>query len=70
MTNISLTQNAFRSGDDVVLSEGPYQGTPGSFLRLRPDSNWADIEERNGKVRSHPLAWLTHRAGATPGTAI
>jgi hypothetical protein len=52
----------FREGDEVVLANGTYQGTPGVFLRLRPDVNWADIAERNGAVRSHPVMWLAHSA--------
>ena len=59
MTN---TQSAFREGDQVVLAEGSYQGTPGVFLRLREDVKWADITERDGSVRSHPIAWLAHSA--------
>jgi hypothetical protein len=51
---------AFREGDEVVLAEGTYQGTPGVFLRLKEDINWADITERNGSIRSHPVAWLAH----------
>jgi hypothetical protein len=50
----------FLAGDEVVLAEGTYQGTPGVFLRLKEDVNWADITERDGSVRSHPVAWLAH----------
>ncbi len=50
----------FRQGDEVVLAEGTYQGTPGVFLKLNADANWAEIQERNGDVRSHPVAWLAH----------
>jgi hypothetical protein len=50
----------FHEGDEVVLVEGTYQGTLGVFVRLRADVGWADIAERNGDVRSHPLAWLGH----------
>jgi hypothetical protein len=53
---------AFHEGDQVVLAEGSYQGTPGVFLRLREDVKWADITERDGSVRSHPIAWLAHSA--------
>jgi hypothetical protein len=53
----------FREGDEVVLAEGTYQGTPGVFVRLREDVNWADITERNAATRSHPVAWLTHSTG-------
>ena len=56
----------FREGDEVVLAEGTYQGTLGVFLRLKEDVNWADITERNGSIRSHPVAWLAHSAGAIP----
>lgn len=52
----------FRDGDSVVLAEGTYQGTPGIFLRLKDDPDWADITERNGNIRSHPVAWLAHNA--------
>jgi hypothetical protein len=48
----------FRQGDEVVLAKGTYQGTLGVFLRLRRDVNWADITERDGSIRSHPVAWL------------
>jgi len=57
----------FREGDDVVLAQGTYPGTLGVFLRLKEDVNWADITERNGDVRSHPVIWLAHSASATPG---
>ena len=59
----------FREGDEVVLAEGTYQGTPGVFVGLRRDANWADIKERNGGVRSHPVAWLDHSAGVMSGPA-
>jgi transcription antitermination factor NusG len=53
---------AFREGDQVVLAQGTYQGTLGVFVRLRKDANWADVTERNGSVRTHPVAWLEHSA--------
>jgi len=55
---------AFREGDEVVLAEGTYQGTLGVFVRLLKDVNWADITERNGSMRSHPVVWLAHSTGA------
>jgi hypothetical protein len=55
----------FHEGDEVVLAEGTYQGTPGVFLRLNDDVNWAEITERNGRVRSHPVVWLAHAPAAT-----
>ncbi len=54
------TEPEFREGDQVVLARGSYQGTPGVFLRLKEDRNWADITERDGSVRSHPIQWLAH----------
>jgi hypothetical protein len=30
------------------------------FVRLGKDVNWAEIKERNGSVRNHPVAWLAH----------
>jgi len=60
MTTDGAASAAFREGDEVVLAEGTYQGTPGIFLRLKDDVKWADITERNGTVRSHPVEWLAH----------
>ena len=60
---------AFREGDEVVLANGTYPGTLGVFLRLKEDANWADITERCGSVRSHPVAWLAHAASALPVSA-
>ena len=54
----------FRQGDEIVLAEGTYQGTLGTFLRLKKDVNWAEINERNGRIWSHPVAWLAHWTGA------
>jgi hypothetical protein len=59
----------FREGDEVVLAEGSYQGTLGVFLRLRADVKWADITERNGNVRSHPVEWLARARDAIHGSA-
>jgi len=64
MTSNRPVDTAFREGDEVVLGEGTYQGTMGVFVRLRKDVNWADITERNGSIRSHPVAWLEHSTGA------
>jgi hypothetical protein len=64
----SVASQEFREGDEVVLAEGTYQGTLGIFVRLRKDVNWADITERNGSVRSHPVAWLHHSTGAIHGS--
>jgi len=56
------TQGPFSEGDEVVLAKGTYTGRQGVFLRARPDIKWADITERDGTVRSHPLEWLAHAA--------
>ena len=56
----------FREGDEVVLALGTYPGTRGVFLHLKEDANWADITERNGEIRSHPVKWLAHSALTTP----
>ena len=53
----------FHEGDEVVLATGSHQGTLGVFLRLKADVNWADITERNGSIRSHPMEWLALAAG-------
>lgn len=57
---LKMTQPVFSEGDEVVLAQGTYTGTPGIFLRSRADAKWADITERSGLVRSHPLEWLAH----------
>jgi hypothetical protein len=54
----------FRAGDDVVLALGTYQGTDGVFLGFKADANWANIRERDGSVRCHPVAWLADGAAA------
>jgi len=68
MMSIRPAAPTFHEGDEVVLAQGSYQGTLGIFLRLREDINWADITERNGDVRSHPVIWLAHSASAIPGS--
>ncbi len=68
MMSIRPAAPTFREGDEVVLAQGSYQGTLGTFLRLREDINWADITERNGDVRSHPVIWLAHSKSAIPGS--
>lgn len=66
MIGTKTVDPVFREGERVVLAEGTYQGTTGVFRRLRADVNWADITERDGSIRSHPVAWLAHSAGAIP----
>jgi hypothetical protein len=65
MMTTPRVSSAFHKGDEVVLAAGTYQGTPGVFLQLRVDVNWADITERDGSIRSHPLVWLAHGAFRT-----
>ncbi len=55
----------FQQGEEVVLAGGSNRGTPGTFLRLRDDTKWADITERNGVVKMHPVEWLAHAAVTT-----
>lgn len=51
----------FRPNDPVVvLLDGRYNGINGDFVGLRADPNWADIQEQDGMVRSHPVLWLRH----------
>lgn len=70
------THQAFRMGDEIVLSAGSYVGTTGVFLRLRPDAKWADVCEHSGANRSHPVEWLACRlfpiraSGAEPLSGI
>lgn len=66
MMNKGPVRTTFREGDQVFLAEGTYQGTLGTFLRLTADPNWADISERNGRVRSHPVAWLDRTTATYP----
>jgi hypothetical protein len=61
-----MAKKQFVRGEQVVLAEGTYQGTCGVFLQLRPDIRWADIEERNGAIRSHPMQWLQHATRLAP----
>jgi len=68
MANIGPEVPPFHKGDDVVLADGTYQGTSGVFLRLKDDVQWADITERDGSIRCHPVAWLAHSAGAVQGS--
>jgi hypothetical protein len=37
----------------------------GVFVELRADAKWADITERNGEVRRHPVEWLGLAEGRT-----
>ncbi|MBI2688458.1 MAG: hypothetical protein HYX27_19310 [Acidobacteria bacterium] len=68
MTSIGVAPSTFQEGDEVVLARGTYPGTLGVFLRLKEDVNWADIRERNGDIRSHPVIWLAHSAKAALGS--
>ena len=64
MSDTQRPVQTFVKGDEVVLAEGTYPGTLGVFVGLRADPNWADITERNGAVRAHPVAWMVHARNA------
>lgn len=70
MTSNRVVAALFREGDEVVLAAGTYQGTLGVFSRFKEDVNWADIRERNGSIRSHPVQWLAHPATTMPDPPI
>ena len=67
MASNGPTDTAFREGEEVVLAKGSYQGTLGVFVGLKKDVNWADIKERNGSIRSHPVEWLAPSTAAIRG---
>lgn len=51
----------FQKGEAIVLAKGSYEGTIGTFLRLKEDDpKWADILEQDSQVGSHPVEWLEH----------
>jgi hypothetical protein len=56
----AINDRTFQAGDKVFLGEGPNQGTAGVFLNLLEDITWADITERSGRIRRHPITWLRH----------
>ena len=58
--SILINNRAFQAGDNVVVAERLFQCTPGVFLKLKDDVNWAEIKEYNGIVRSHPVILLRH----------
>jgi hypothetical protein len=65
VTNM-IESNKFHEGDMVVLDRGTYQGTPGVFVRLLEDVNWAEIRTSDGALWNHPVTWLAHVPGAPP----
>ena len=69
MTGNRPVEKEFIEGDEVVLARGSYQGTLGVFVKFREDAHWADVMERSGQMRSHPVEWLAHSTDATPGFA-
>lgn len=68
MTSAAPADSTFHEGEEIVLADGTYRGTLGVFLHLKEDANWADIRERNGAIRSHPVIWLAHSASTIPGS--
>jgi hypothetical protein len=60
-SSVPVAVQTFQKGDAVLLAEGPYKGTIGTFLNLTDDDpKWADILEQNSGIRSHPVEWLQH----------
>lgn len=58
-TTTTEEHRQFRAGESiVVLYDGRYNGMAGRFVGLREDPNWADIEESDGAIHSHPVQWL------------
>jgi hypothetical protein len=70
--NNNAMNPVFHQGAEVVRARGSYQGTPGIFCRLKSDPAWADVAERGGAIRSHPLEWLGHSkpSGGTQAGAV
>src|SRR5690349_7299812 len=67
MSETKVVSPVFKEGDEVELVAGSYQGTLGVFVGFSEDPKWADIRERNGAVRRHPVQWLGHaRASLSP----
>jgi hypothetical protein len=54
----AMNRTRFRAGDAVILAEGPHKYVRGTFLNLKPDVNWAAVQERDGVVNSHPVKWM------------
>ena len=65
MMDTKLTAPVFQPGDEIELVAGSYPGTLGVFVGLRADPKWADIAERDGSIRHHPVAWLDDAAAAS-----
>jgi hypothetical protein len=63
MTSIRPIASEFQKGEAVVLARGSHPGTSGVFLQLREDPAWADIQESDGDIRSHPVEWLDRATG-------
>jgi hypothetical protein len=56
----SVEQPEFRVRDKIARADGSYQGIPEELLRVREDSNWAKIRERDSMVRCHLVRWAHH----------
>ncbi len=61
----AINNPRFRPGDHVMLIHGPHKFTRGMFLNLKPDVEWAAIEESSGTIRAHPVEWMQSDAGNT-----
>jgi len=58
----SADQRPIQPGDRVVLAEGPYQGSYGVVTRAIEDANWLEVQEWDGRTRSHPVVWMRRRS--------
>jgi len=66
MLDDRIDRQTFREGDMVILDRGTYQGTPGVFVRLLQDVNWAEIRTGDGRLCNHPVTWLAHVPSVPP----
>lgn len=52
------SQLPIHAGAEIFVAEGPHKGVRGIFLGLEDQLEWAAIEETDGAVSRHPVAWL------------
>ena len=55
-----MQNQVFNTGEPVVVMDGPYKFTRGTFMALKEDPKWADIQEDNALIRAHFVEWLDH----------
>lgn len=56
----------FRTGDQIILRDGPHKFVSGTFMHLNDDVEWASIEQSDGQIRSHPVEWMDEYRGPKP----